>query len=495
MADALTSGGTSSGEGNGPVRIRGMRAAEAGVAADWHRDEFPNGFYVRLGPRFLTAYYRGFVRSPHATALVAVSAEDQVIGYLAGTTNDGKHNRWMLSHYGLVVVAVGLACLLRRPGLWTEFLRSRALWYLRRALRVAVRPAGGRSGELTYLVCSPDFRGQGVGSRLVRIFDQYAGAAGTERLTLVTAADDQRVRSFYRSLGWRLTGTRWTKEGRELAAFESQPSSTGLPTPHRSRRATIRRSLVASTAIAAFASACAVQTEVGHAPSESPEGISTTTPPSTPTVKPTTPAPEPPSRPAADARIVAVPARQWAKIVATGTWRPGCPVTRTQLRRVEINHYDFAGKVRRGVLVVHADTAASTARIFTRLFDAKFPIRQMRPVEEYSGDNTRSMAANNTAAYNCRRPTQINAPVKASPHANGRAIDVNPDRNPWIDLRCKCWQPTATYSKKRTGPGVVTKGSLPWRLFTEEGWIWQNIDIPDYMHFDTGYPSRPLSKR
>jgi hypothetical protein len=30
-----------------------------------------------------------------------------------------------------------------------------------------------------------------------------------------------------------------------------------------------------------------------------------------------------------------------------------------------------------------------------------------------------------------------------------------------------------------------------WRQFTRAGWIWQNIDVPDYMHFDTGYPSRP----
>ena len=29
------------------------------------------------------------------------------------------------------------------------------------------------------------------------------------------------------------------------------------------------------------------------------------------------------------------------------------------------------------------------------------------------------------------------------------------------------------------------------QLFEERGWVWQNIKVPDYMHFDTGYPSRP----
>ncbi len=44
-------------------------------------------------------------------------------------------------------------------------------------------------------------------------------------------------------------------------------------------------------------------------------------------------------------------------------------------------------------------------------------------------------------------------------------------------------------------PGVIVKGSVPWRLFRGEGWIWQNIDVPDYVHFDTGFPSRPLRPR
>jgi hypothetical protein len=119
----------------------------------------------------------------------------------------------------------------------------------------------------------------------------------------------------------------------------------------------------------------------------------------------------------------------------------------------------------------------------------------MRPVEDYAGDTAKSLAADNTSAYNCRRPDQINAPVKTSPHANGRAIDINPYENPWMDLRCRCWKPSATYGRKRTGPGVITQGSVPWRLFTAEGWIWQNIDVPDYMHFDTGFPSRPFKGR
>jgi D-alanyl-D-alanine carboxypeptidase len=193
----------------------------------------------------------------------------------------------------------------------------------------------------------------------------------------------------------------------------------------------------------------------------------------------------------ANANVEPVPPRQWQRMVDAGMWRPGCPATRKELRRVEVNHYTFAGKVRRGVLVVNRDVAASVSRIFTRLFRARFPIRRMRPVEVYNGNSDKSLRADNTAAYNCRRPSQINAPPMKSPHANGRAVDINPRENPWKDLRCKCWSPTGRTHEREPGLGVIVAHGVVRDIFADEGWIWQNIDVPDYMHFDTGYPSKP----
>ena len=200
-----------------------------------------------------------------------------------------------------------------------------------------------------------------------------------------------------------------------------------------------------------------------------------------------------PSEPAADAEIRPVPRRQWNRMLQAGVWRPGCPLGRADLRRVEVNHHTFDGAIERGVLVVNRDIAPTIAEIFTELFEKEFPIRRMRPVEAYGGDANASLRDDNTSAFNCRRPDQINAPPQLSPHANGRAIDINPWENPWMDLRCQCWFPTAETRARVPGPGVIVKGGLVWRLFRERGWIWQDIKVPDYMHFDTGYPSRPYT--
>lgn len=210
------------------------------------------------------------------------------------------------------------------------------------------------------------------------------------------------------------------------------------------------------------------------------EGGADTTPPS-------------PSPPQADAAIRRLTPGEWNNMVDAGMVRPECPVQRPSvLRVVEVNHMDFDGEVRRGKLVVNADVAESVARIFTTLFDEQFPIQSMRPVEAFGGDTNLSLAADNTSAFNCRRADQINAPFGESPHANGRAVDINPRENPWRDLRCDCWLPSPENRKRDAAPGKIGKGGLVWRLFRTEGWIWQNIDVPDYMHFDTGYPSAPF---
>lgn len=55
-----------------------------------------------------------------------------------------------------------------------------------------------------------------------------------------------------------------------------------------------------------------------------------------------------------------------------------------------------------------------------------------------------------------------------------------------------CWTPSREYrGPKAVGAGVMRRGSPVIEQFQQRGWLWQNIKVPDYMHFDTGYPSRP----
>ena len=127
------------------------------------------------------------------------------------------------------------------------------------------------------------------------------------------------------------------------------------------------------------------------------------------------------------ARIVAVTAADLPH-----SWRPGCPVGPAELRLLRLATWDFAGRRRIGELVVHRDAAADVVAAFRRLYRARFPIRRMVRVDAYRGSDRASMAADNTSAFNCRF-AQAAGPKRWSEHAYGRAIDVNPVENPYVE--------------------------------------------------------------
>ena len=111
------------------------------------------------------------------------------------------------------------------------------------------------------------------------------------------------------------------------------------------------------------------------------------------------------------------------------SYREGCPVPLGDLRYLRLSHWDFAGRVRQGELVVHAKHAEALVRVFRKLYAEKFPIQRMRLVSDYDGDDERSMAANNTSAFNCRT---VAGTDRWSQHSFGAAIDLNPVQNPYV---------------------------------------------------------------
>ncbi|MCA1727696.1 MAG: M15 family metallopeptidase, partial [Actinobacteria bacterium] len=138
----------------------------------------------------------------------------------------------------------------------------------------------------------------------------------------------------------------------------------------------------------------------------------------------------------------------------------------------------------RGVLIVHADAAAEIAQVFRSLFTARFPIERMEPVDSFGGDDDRSMEADNTSAFNCRSAT--GNPDAWSEHAYGRAIDVNPLLNPWVDGDTVLPPQGRPYADRtRTDPGMIHEGDACVAAFAAAGWGWGGrwTSVKDYQHF------------
>src|SRR5215475_12390951 len=111
---------------------------------------------------------------------------------------------------------------------------------------------------------------------------------------------------------------------------------------------------------------------------------------------------------------------------------PGCPVGPSQLRTVKVSYVGFDGHAHTGALVVNRAVVGDTEAVFRHLYAVRFPIHRMQPIARYGGSDTRSMAVDNTSAFNCRYAV-ASGPKRWSVHAFGEAIDVNTVENPYLE--------------------------------------------------------------
>ncbi|HUG86244.1 MAG TPA: cell wall-binding repeat-containing protein, partial [Euzebya sp.] len=166
------------------------------------------------------------------------------------------------------------------------------------------------------------------------------------------------------------------------------------------------------------------------------------------------------------------------------TWREGCPVGLHDLAVVELAHWDFTGNVvDDGRLVVHRDHAADLLGVAQALFDARFPLYQVTPIEAFGGDDDASMAANNTSAFNCR---YVGGTTTWSQHAYGSAVDLNPVQNPYV--RGDVVDPPAGrdfLDRTDVRPGMIVRPGPVTDAFAAIGWGWgaDFATSDDYQHF------------
>ena len=200
--------------------------------------------------------------------------------------------------------------------------------------------------------------------------------------------------------------------------------------------------------------------------------------------------PSPPATPSASVSAPPAPAGATVAPVTAvelgASWRPGCPVEPEQLRRVDVDHIGFDGQPHRGELIVHEELVSQVITAFEQLYRLRYPIEKVRTVDQYpAAADELSMEDNNTSAFNCR---DIPGTGQWSQHAYGRAIDLNPLLNPYVD-GSGAFQPknaAAYLDRSRTDPGLLHSGDPAVRVFTDRGWRWGGYwrSPIDYQHFE-----------
>jgi hypothetical protein len=169
------------------------------------------------------------------------------------------------------------------------------------------------------------------------------------------------------------------------------------------------------------------------------------------------------------------------------SYRAGCPVAPAELRLVHLRYWGFDARAHDGALVVNRAVVSQVTSVFRQLYEARFPIRRMQTVDTYGASDERSMAADNTSSFNCRFASAP-GPKHWSMHAYGKAIDVNPVENPYVQgahVSPRAGSPFVRRTNVR--PGMAVSGGVLVRAFDAAGWGWGGRwpGALDYQHFST----------
>ncbi|MDQ4025528.1 MAG: M15 family metallopeptidase [Actinomycetota bacterium] len=166
------------------------------------------------------------------------------------------------------------------------------------------------------------------------------------------------------------------------------------------------------------------------------------------------------------------------------SWHKGCPVPIRRLRLVEVSYHGFDKQRHMGRLVAHRDATAALVRALRSMYRHGFKIRKMYLVDRYDANDRRSMRADNTSAFNCRK---VAGTDRWSEHAYGRAIDINPVENPYVasdgSVSPRKGAEYADRSPRRKG--MIASGGATVRAFERVGWGWGGYwtSSKDYQHF------------
>lgn len=158
------------------------------------------------------------------------------------------------------------------------------------------------------------------------------------------------------------------------------------------------------------------------------------------------------------------------------------------LRYVHVLHYDFNGNPAQGELICNEYIAQDLVEIFYELYYNEYQIERITLIDEYDGDDTASMEANNTSCFNYR---VVEGSSSLSKHAYGLAIDINPLYNPYVTYEkdgTEKVSPVAAlgYADRSVNfPYKIDEEDLCCRLFKEHGFIWGGNwnSLKDYQHF------------
>jgi len=154
-----------------------------------------------------------------------------------------------------------------------------------------------------------------------------------------------------------------------------------------------------------------------------------------------------------------------------------------KLLSVKVSYINMNGESEMGELVVNEEIAAEVVDIFREIYQCRFPINKMIPIDFYNCNDDKSMEDNNTSCFNYRL---VSGSRKLSDHSFGKAIDINPLFNPFVKRKKVSPENGKMYTDRNLQQeGMIQKNDCVVNAFKSRGWYWGGNwkHSKDYQHF------------
>jgi hypothetical protein len=169
----------------------------------------------------------------------------------------------------------------------------------------------------------------------------------------------------------------------------------------------------------------------------------------------------------------------------TGMWSEQAPVGLSDLRVLRVSYWGFDDEVHSGRLIVNQAWAVQLGKVFHKIFDARFPIRRMDPVDYLGQTGQGLVASDDTLSFNGRK---MRGSSSWSMHAYGLAVDIDPAENPYVNGNTVIPEGFDAYlDRTRDEEGMLHSSDVVVEAFESIGWKWGGdwTRPKDYMHFSS----------
>jgi ribosomal protein S18 acetylase RimI-like enzyme len=176
-----------------------------------HLETFEGFFLTFLGKGFLKVLYKGFIEYENSNLIIARN-ETVVVGFLAYSNDMSSFYKYLIKKHLLSFAWFGFLAFLRKPTIIYRLLS--AFNKSNEAKREE------KYIELASIGVNPSYKGQGIGSMLIKFLQDNFNQEKYAYISLETDADkNEYVNNFYKKNGFILDRVYETKQGRRMNEY------------------------------------------------------------------------------------------------------------------------------------------------------------------------------------------------------------------------------------------------------------------------------------